>query len=121
MPPIQTLFMNSIVGLNGVSVPPQSLSYMMGTVSDPQTFNDEMNFQEDTIVGGSELMNSRQGPPQVPVGSMIGTFALNAGIEVAWIMATSDDPKSSGNWTIHSDRYGNEVGNYPPQIGSGGI
>lgn len=117
--PIQTRFMNSIVGLNPVPVPPQSLSYMMGTVADPQTFNSELNVQGDAIVaGGSEKMNSRVAAPQVLPTALIGTFAVSGGLAVAWIMSVVDDPVSSAAWTIRGDRHGNEAGNYPPQIGA---
>lgn len=116
--PIQTGFMNSIIGLDSVPVPSQALFYVMATVSDPQTFNDELNVQGDAIVaGGSEKMNSRLAAPQVLPGALIGTFAVSAGCSVAWIMAIVDDPLSSAGWTIRGDRHDNQDSNYPPQIG----
>jgi len=117
MPPIQTLFMNSIVGLDSGPTPPQALSYMMGTVADPQVFNFDQNFQGDTIIIGSQKMNSRKAPPQAPPRSMMGVFAVSAGISVAWIMGGVDDPQSSAAWTLRNDKLANEVCNYPPQIG----
>lgn len=117
--PIQTTFMNSIIGLDSVPVPPQALSYIMATGSNPQAFNDELNILPGNAIvsGGSEKMNSRLAAPQVLPRSLIGTFAVSAGISVAWIMASVDDPLSSAGWTIRGDRLGNEDSNYPPQIG----
>lgn len=115
MPPIQTLFMNSIVG---ETVPPNVAAYMMGTVADPQTFNDKMNFQADVIVLGSEVMNQRQAPPQASANAMVGGYGINGANVLAWTMAVVDAPQSSGAWTLHSDLYANQSGNYPPQIGA---
>ena len=120
--PIQTEFMNSIIGLDPVPVPPQALFYVMATVSNPQTFNDELNILPGNAIvsGGSEKMNSRVAAPQVLPGALSGTFAVSAGNSVAWIMAIVDDPLSSAGWTIRGDRLGNEDSNYPPQIGWAG-
>jgi len=117
MPPIQTLFMNSIVGLDSGPTPHQSLSYMMGTVADPQVFNFDQNSQGDTIIIGSQKMDSRKAPPQVPPNSMVGAFGKNGTNVLAWIMGSVDDPRSSAAWTLRNDKLGNEVCNYPPQIG----
>ena len=113
------LSLNSIVGLDAVAVPNQSLFYLMATVDDPRVFNDEMNNMMDSSVQGfAHQADRRAGPPQVPVGSAIGAFGTQPDGNLEWIMGTVDDPRSSGGKYVHPDRRNKGLSNYPPQIGS---
>lgn len=114
------LFVNSIVGLDAVATPNQSLFYLMATVDDPRVFNDEMNFQGDSSIQGfAHHADRRVAPPQAPTALVTGAFGTTVDGNLEWIMAVDDDPRSSGGKYIHPDRYNNGSSNYPPQVGGG--
>lgn len=118
------LSLNSITGLDTAPTPDQSLFYLMAVVDDPRVFNDEMNFTgESSLQGFAHQADRRAAPPQVPtlaVNSIVGLdTAPTPDQSIFYLMATDDDPRSSGGKFIHSDRWANENSNYPPQIGGG--
>jgi hypothetical protein len=111
-------YINSIVGLDSVATPNQSLSYMMATVDDPRVFNDEMNFQGDSSIQGFAHHSDRRAAlPQAPAELMTGAFGTTVDGNLEWIMAVDDDPRSGGGKFIHTDRHNNAPSNYPPQLG----